>query len=198
MKINMQQFKNLFFGTAMAFVAMVALLSCENTNTKDSKEIAQEHNDAKFANDKEDNADLLVNAAEMNLMVAQLGRLAQTKGSIAKVQEVGKTMEEDHNKASEELSKLAQQKQVTIPLVLTEEGLEAHKRLIETNAADFDFDKEYIDLMVSTHKDAIRDFEEAANDSSDPEIRSWASKMLPSLREHLDTFITYQNQLNRM
>lgn len=198
MKKNMQQFKNLFFGTAMAFVAMVALLSCDNTNTRDSKEIAQEHNDAKFANDKEDNADFLVNAAEMNLMVAQLGRLAQTKGSIAKVQEVGKTMEEDHNKASEELSKLAQQKQVTIPLVLTEEGLEAHKRLIETNTADFDFDKEYIDLMVSTHKDAIRDFEEAANDSSDPEIRSWASKMLPSLREHLDTFITYQNQLNRM
>src|SRR3546814_3376012 len=47
-----------------------------------------------------------------------------------------------------------------------------------------DFDKEYIDQMVKDHRDVIDDFEEEAREGNDPEIKSWASGKLTTLRHH--------------
>ena len=39
--------------------------------------------------------------------------------------------------------------------------------------------------MVSGHKDAIDLFENATEGNNDPDVKSWASGMLPDLRTHL-------------
>jgi len=49
--------------------------------------------------------------------------------------------------------------------------------------------------MVDGHKDAIDKFEKAATDATDPQIKQWASSMLPDLRTHLDMSMTCQNKL---
>ena len=61
-----------------------------------------------------------------------------------------------------------------------------------------DFDKEYCDMMVKGHKDAIDKFEKAINDASDPDIKAWASSMLPALRIHLDHSLTCQKKCEKM
>ena len=63
--------------------------------------------------------------------------------------------------------------------------------------AESDFDKEYVNMMISGHKDAIDKFEKASTDAADSEIRSWAASMLTVLRQHLDDFIAFQNQLDK-
>lgn len=174
---------------------MLTLPSCNSTNSTDTKEIAEEHNDAKFASAKEDDADFLVFAEELNLEAIQLGRLAQIRGTSTKVKELGQMMETDHTKASTDLQLLAEKKQVTLPASLTDDGISANQKLIDIKSSQFH--KEYADMMVSAHKDAISKFEKASTDAIDSEIRNWAGSMLPVLRLHLDRFINYQKQLEK-
>jgi len=187
----------LLLGFASVFMLLMMIVpSCNNTNTKDTKEVAEDQNDAKFDNEKEDDADFLVKAEEINLEEILIGRLAQTRGTTTRVKELGKMMETDHTRASTDLQALAAKKQVTLPTTLTDDGISANKKLMDTESADFD--KEYVDMMISGHKDAISKFEKASTDADDPEIRNWAASMLPVLRQHLDDFKTDQKQLEKM
>jgi putative membrane protein len=48
-----------------------------------------------------------------------------------------------------------------------------------------DFDHAFMKHMVSDHQEAIALFEREAKDGKDPELKDFASKTLPTLREHL-------------
>lgn len=173
------------------FLATLAILpSCTNTKREDTKEVAEEHNEAKFDNAKEDDAQFLVTAAEINLEEINLGQLAQKNGMIPEVSKLGKMMETEHNKALDELKTLAAKKQVTLPSTITDNGLDANSKL--TKKTGKDFDKEYCAMMVDGHKKAIDKFEKASTSASDQDIRTWAAGMLPTLRMHLDHAITCQ------
>jgi predicted outer membrane protein len=49
-----------------------------------------------------------------------------------------------------------------------------------------EFDKEYVEMMIKEHKSDMKLFQKAANDSKDNDIRSFASRQLPSLQANLD------------
>ena len=159
--------------------------------------MAEDHNEAKFDDNKtEDDAQFLVNAAEINLMEIQLGNLAAEKGSMTEVKEMGKMMVDEHTKNLEELKGLAAKKSITIPTSLTDEGQDAYKKLTEKSGKDFD--KEYSDMMVNGHKDAIDKFEKASDKASDQDVKQWATTTLPALRKHLDHALTCQEHCNKM
>ena len=48
-----------------------------------------------------------------------------------------------------------------------------------------DFDKEYMSAMVKDHEEDVKDFETQANGGSDPDIKNFAAKTLPTLKNHL-------------
>ena len=200
MKTKIQFLKSRFFkltfASAWLMLLFTTLPSCNNEKPKDTKEVAEEHNDAKFDNAKEDDAKFLVSAAEINLEEIQLGQLAQTRGTTTHVKELGKMMETEHTKALADLQNLAAKKQVTIPISLTENGMDENKKLLDTKGSKFD--KEYADMMVSGHKNAIDIFQKAADEASDPDIRNWATTMLPALRIHLDHSINCQKLCEKM
>ena len=185
--------KTMLLATLVAFILLVA--SCGyNQKPKDTKEVAEERNEAKFENNKQEkDAQFLVNAAEINLEEIQLGQLAQQKGGTAEVKELGKMMEDAHTKSLNELKALAKSKMITIPTSPTNNAQDAYKDLNEKSGNDFD--KAYADLMVSEHKDAIEAFEDASEDSNDNDIKNWARASLPGLRTHLEHSIDCQNNL---
>ncbi len=47
------------------------------------------------------------------------------------------------------------------------------------------FDKNYIDMMVSDHNDDIDLFEKAVKNSKDSAFKNFAAKTLPTLYKHL-------------
>jgi len=185
-----------FVSASAVLVLTLTLPSCNNEKTEDTKEVADEHNDAKFDNAKENDANFLVSAAEINLEEIQLGRLAQSRGTTSHIKELGKMVETEHTKALADLQALAAKKQITIPTTITNNGMDANKKLMETKASNFD--KEFADMMVSGHKDAISTFEKASTDAQDTEIRNWAASMLPALRLHLDHSIVCQKEGDKM
>lgn len=193
-QLNAQFFKIASLLTAV--VLTLTLLSCNNTKTEDTKDVAEEHNEAKFSNAKEDDANFLVNAAAINLEEIELGNLAQTRGTVNHVKELGEMMLTEHNTALTELTALAAKKQITIPTSLTDKGMSASKKLMDIKVSKFD--KEYADMMVSGHKDAISVFEKASTNALDADIRNWATSMLPALRKHLDHAMTCQKECEKM
>jgi putative membrane protein len=49
------------------------------------------------------------------------------------------------------------------------------------------FDRAYAREMVSDHKKDIGEFERASNNLLDTDLKAWATRTLPNLREHLRT-----------
>lgn len=187
-----------YYAVSLSLVLMLVFSSCSSNNKpEDTKEVASEHNEAKFDNAKaEDDAKFLVSAAEINLEEIQLGQLAQSKGTIAEVKDLGKMMESEHNKALIDLKALADKKQITIPTTITDDGQQAYKKLDDKKGNEFN--KAYCDMMVDGHKDAIEKFEKASMDAADPDIKEWAATMLPALRTHLDNAINCQKKCEKM
>jgi putative membrane protein len=170
----------------------------ENTKAnEDSKEVAEDHNDAKFqTNNTEKDAQFLVEAADINLAEVSLGKLASTQAMSKEVRELGEQMNREHQKAYDELTTLAKKKNITVPAAASDNMQKKYNDLSEKRGSEFD--KEFCDEMVAGHKEAIDKFERAAKESTDPDIQTWASNMLPSLRMHLDHAMNMQEQVKAM
>jgi len=183
----------------VTFVTTILLIaSCSNNQKpEDTKDVAEEHNDAKFDDNKQEkDAQFLVNAAEINLEQIQLGKLAQQIGRTTHVKELGKMMEDAHTKSQKDLTTLAKSKMITIPTLPTENAKDAYKTLNDKSGNDFD--KAYADMMVSSHKDAIEAFEKASTDNYNTDIKNWATVALPDLRANLDHSIDCQKKCKKM
>lgn len=185
----------------LALSGTMLVFSCkQETKPEDTKETAEELNDAATANDsigeaKEDDSAYLVAAAETDLMEIELGKLALSKTSNAKTKELANMMIEQHTKASGKLKPLAESKQMMIPSSLTEKGKEHYEDLNKKTGKDFD--ETYADMMVKGHEDAIEKMKDAAEDAKDADIRKWAADMLPTLNTHLEHSKMLQEQIKK-
>jgi len=169
----------------------------QSTESKDPKEVAEDHNDAKFDNNGQEKvAQLLVNAQEFNLETVSLGELAVERGTTNHVRELGKTMQDHYRTSINDVAALAKSKTVTIPTSLSDNGQETVKSL--SNKTGIEFDKAYADQTVKSLKDEVSQMENASIKSTDSNIREWASNALPTLRMQLDQALTCQAECAKM
>ena len=57
------------------------------------------------------------------------------------------------------------------------------------------FDREYVNMMVKDHEKDVKEFEKASMKAKDPDVRAWAAKTLPTLREHLQQVLDIQARM---
>ncbi len=170
--------------SSMFIATMMAFAACSSNQSNDSKEVAEDLNEQKFDSTQiEDDTEFAVDAADGGLLEVKLGELAQTNGSSPAVKEFGKMMVTEHSKANEELAALATQKNISLPLSLSADN---QKKVDDfTKKTGKDFDKAYADLMVEDHKEDLEDFQEAAKEGKDPEVKAWAAGKVATLEQHL-------------
>lgn len=165
---------------------MLIGLSCDSKQGReDSTEMAEEQNEETFEKNKaEEDAEFAVEAADGSMLEVELGTMALTKAASPEVKAFAQKIVDEHTKANNELKALAEKKNITLPTTMGDEHKRKYEKLQEKTGPEFD--KEYMDLMVKDHKEDIKEFEEQAEDGSDPEIKEWASSKLPTLRNHLE------------
>jgi putative membrane protein len=166
---------------------VTCLSACGSSKPKaeGAEKLSEHQNEAKFENPKDNGADFMVEAAGINLEEIELGKLAEKQGTAADVKELGRMMVEQHTNAYEDLKKLADTKSVIIPSTPTEEAIEVYKKLAEEKKGK-DFDKKYCSMMVAGHENAIKKFETCSEKCGDADVKAWATKMLPTLKIHLE------------
>ncbi|MEP6810296.1 MAG: DUF4142 domain-containing protein [Chthoniobacterales bacterium] len=121
-----------------------------------------------------DDRTFIMDAAKGGMDEVQMGKMAEQKGKSADVKNIGKTMVTDHSKANNELMTLAKTKGVKV---------DSHAKM--EKMSDANFDSAYLNEMVKDHEKDIADFEKEAKNGSDPEVKAWAKKTLPTLKKHL-------------
>jgi putative membrane protein len=122
-------------------------------------------------------------AAQGRMAEVQLGQLAMKSGQSERVTNFGKKMVADHTRAGDELKSIAQKKMIALPSDLSEQDKGLFTRLSKLNGAAFD--KAYMDAMVKDHEADVADFEKEARSGADSDLRHFASKTLPMLKQHL-------------
>jgi len=183
--------KNLIYLIAISASALT-FQACSGGN-KDAKESADSLNMAKdtttnaaatggIAVDEAD-AKFTTQAAVGGMAEVELGKMALEKSSNAKVKEFATMMVKDHGMANTELMAIAKQKNITLPGTVDEEH--KHKMDDLSKKTGSDFDKAYVDAMVSGHKSTLKLMEDESKDGKDADLKSFATKTAPIVQSHL-------------
>jgi putative membrane protein len=130
----------------------------------------------------EDSA-FVTKAAQGGMAEVELGNLAQQNGSSDTVKQFGKRMVGDHTKANDELKTLASDKGVSLPTALDAKSQATKDRLSKLSGAAFD--RAYMQDMVTDHQQDVAEFRKQSTRGTDPDLKAFASKTLPTLEEHL-------------
>jgi putative membrane protein len=129
-------------------------------------------------------AGFVSNASGSGLAEVKLSELAATNASSAKVKTFAQHMITDHTKAGDELKSIAGNERgyatADSPPPTAQKDIDALSRM-----KGADFDKEYAKIMVSDHEKAVAIFEVEAEKGSNKELQAFATKTLPTLKNHL-------------
>jgi putative membrane protein len=128
--------------------------------------------------------DFLEQAAQNGHAEIEGSRLAATKATNPDVKAYAQKMVDAHTKSHQELVTLATSKGAKLP---DDPSLVQKTKLKLLEAVDGEgFDRRYTEsLGVEAHEDNVKLFQKASSRSADPEIKAFATRMLPELREHL-------------
>lgn len=132
--------------------------------------------------------DFLEKAAKAGMSEVQISRIAATRTSNADVKRFAQMIVEDHESANEQLAALATARGISLP------AKELHGDKWEKRDAK-NFDKDYLEKMVSDHEDTVKLFEKQARNGEDAESVAFARKHLPKLQQHLQQAIDLKRLL---
>jgi putative membrane protein len=122
-------------------------------------------------------------AAEGGLAEVQFGNLARERASNPEVKTFAQRMVDDHTKANDELKSIAARENINLPTGMSAKDKATYDRLSKLNGAEFD--KAYMRDMVTDHRADIAEFQREAAHGTDPDLKSFAGKTLPTLQQHL-------------
>lgn len=175
--------KKIFY-VMMVSVICLAASSCSKKNETDNKEIAEDQNKEAFKDtDLKKDVEFAVEIADAGRFEVMLGQVAAANGMSAEVKKLGQTMVDEHTKANEELKTLAAQKNITMPIALSDSKQKKFDEISSKRGTAFD--KAYSEAMVDGHKHVIDAFKKESEKGEDADLKGWAAGKLPTLEHHL-------------
>jgi putative membrane protein len=183
----------------LLILSIALLLACNSrNNTANSDTTAMTDGMSADINnnntwDQDKIKDFVNKASQGGMTEVALGKEAQKKALSKDVKDFGKMMETDHSKANDQLKTAIQGLGLTIPVDLDKDYKDMVDKFDKKSGKDFD--KDYIDDMVSDHKDDVDDFEDAQKNLPSGELKTWVDNTLPVLRQHLIRAQTIQDQM---
>ena len=129
--------------------------------------------------------DFVTLAAQSDMLEIESSKLALQKSDNAKTKAFADKMIKNHTTTSTELKSLVSggKVQANAPSSLDKPHQEKLDSLAKENGKDFT--KDYDSLQLSAHKDAVSMFERYGKDGDNADLKAFAAKYLPHLREHL-------------
>lgn len=129
-----------------------------------------------------DDENFVQKAAASGMTMVKISTIAVEKAERGDVKAFAGTLVSDHTKANEDLTKLALAKGVALNTDITPEQDKTIGSLNHLSGAEFD--KMFISTVQSGHQKCAENFEWAAADAKDTEVKTWATSMLPTLKLH--------------
>lgn len=162
-------------GTNNDMNASNANASASDTNNNNSSSTKLSWSDKRF----------LTKVAKANEDEIKLAQLGSQQASNPDVKNFAQQLVTDHQKLAQDLQTLASNKGVELKSEQKAEQGESHEYKKLAKASGTDFDRQFMDHMVSDHKKDVKEFKDRADDAKDPDVKSFAQNALPTLQHHL-------------
>jgi putative membrane protein len=168
------------------FVSAIALTSCNSNDGVKQANAANEQSPTMVPSGKVDNDDAQFATAAANggMMEIELGKLCALQTKNSAVQSFGAMMVEDHTNANNDLTTIAGNRNLVLPVVMSNKDQKMVDDMSKKTGSDFD--KAYINMMVSDHEEDINNFKKESTGGKDNDIVSFATTTLPMLQKHLE------------
>lgn len=124
-------------------------------------------------------------AASSGMLEVEASRLALERTQHPQLRGFAQRMVDEHSKSNDELKAIAKDAGLTdLPATTMGKYNAMLEKLRALKGADFD--REYAaQIGVASHTEAVALFDQATKDLSNPQLKAFATKTLPHLREHL-------------
>lgn len=146
----------------------------QTSSASPSSTMASASSDQKFVED----------AIKGNRAEVTLGKIVAAKAQDQSVKQFAQLMVKDHTHALNELEQLARKKGLNVPAGLPEDAQQLQSKLQSDSGKQLD--KDYMEGMVNDHQKDVQEFQDAAQNAKDPEVKQLAGKLLPTLQQHLE------------
>lgn len=141
----------------------------------------------------ENDALFMAEAASANMLQVQLGDLALEKAVSPEVKEMAQQMASGHRQMVEDLQTIADQGNFVLPTML---GANHQKVYDDVNAeTGIAFDLTYLKRVHEEHRHLLKRYEDMAENAKTMEVKQFASKQLPLLRQHLQQAEALEDRL---
>jgi putative membrane protein len=122
-------------------------------------------------------------AAQADMTEAHLGQMAESQASQSLVKDFGQKLTHDHTDAYTQLTALAAKTGSAVPKGIDVRKISAVEQLMKAKGAQFD--RQFVQDEIRDHQKALAEFKREAQHGKDPDVKAYASKMIPVLEDHL-------------
>lgn len=125
----------------------------------------------------------LKTAARTDMTEAHQGQMAETTANRSEVKDFAKTLEQDHTHDYSQLANLAAKSGITIPNGIDTGKIHTIQQLRHLKGENFD--RAFVRDEVAAHRQALAEYKREAAHGQDPDLKAYASQMIPTLEKHL-------------
>ncbi|MBC5994944.1 DUF4142 domain-containing protein [Pontibacter cellulosilyticus] len=170
----------------LTFGFLLCLLFIVGCNSDDSIEQAKEQSMQQFeaagVENMENDALFAAEAVSANMLLVQLSDAAVNKGVSPEVKNFAQRAESTHRQMNNELEDVARQTDIVLPQTLGNADQKIYDELMEKEGIAFDV--AFIRTMREQHKELLRRYDDIAENGTTMELKQFASRQLPLLRQH--------------
>lgn len=130
--------------------------------------------------------DFVAFAAASDMFEIQTGQMASAQGGSEQVMQFGKQLVADHGQSSKELMDIA--KAAGVNAAPPAELDQRHQVIVDSlkDAKGQGFDSAFAQAQVAAHQEGIALFEAYAQNGDNDQLKAFAQKGLPVLKQHLE------------
>jgi len=132
---------------------------------------------------KEDASKFLVKSYESGIYEIQLSELAATNALDPDVKNLAVSLVAGHKAIDSKISAIAASANFLLPSAINADHQKSLQDLGKLTGADFD--KKYINTIVSGHENAVSDYKDAYKNLSPGDTKTFAGETLPTIEDHL-------------
>ena len=126
--------------------------------------------------------EFVTKVAVSDMFEIQSSKLATQKGN-ANVKSFAERMIKDHTKTSAELKEMVGKAKAKLPTDLDADHQQKLAQLQKLSGDEFN--SAYASVQLQAHEEAVKLFESYSSSGDNAELKAWAAKTLPALKEHL-------------
>jgi len=175
-------------------LAIIAALGLPTLAVADDKTPTTDKTTDKAGKLSADDVKIVAHLNHVNQMEIDVGKIAQKTGT-AHVKSYSDTLEKDHKSADADLTAFAKKHGLkTIPAETPTTDAEKQEQKDMTAAVAHlktlkgsEFDKEFLDMMVTGHEKEVARIDTSIGTASDPDLQALLKSVKPILQRHEDT-----------